>query len=373
MIAPIMPNNLQQNQCLRILHLEDSPEDYQLVVRAFRHSDVPVAITRVETLAAFEAALRSADFDVVLADYRLAGFTALDAWQLMNERQARLPFVLLSGAIGERAAVQAIHAGISDYLSKGELHKLPLVIERAMEMHRILLAKEQADAELAKSEKLLSEFASHLQTSIEQERRAIAREIHDDIGGSLAAMRFDLAWIARHTSQDEVRSRVQSATETLQHAVEASQRIMLNLRPAILDQGLVAAVHWLGNNFSTRTGIQTRIRAPQLPEKLPDNIELTVFRTAQESLTNIGKHASCTEVHIDLTADKNYITLEISDNGPGIDAASPARAGRFGLQGLSERAKSVGGWLDVSSASGTTVTLTVPISMSTANTEGNFS
>jgi len=376
-IAPIMPNNSQQNVALRILHLEDSPEDHQLVLREFRQSDAPITITRVETLKAFESALQGADFDLVLADYRLPGFTALDAWQWMNERHIRLPFVLLSGAIGERAAVQAIHAGISDYLPKEELHKLHLVIERALEMHRVRIAKEQADAELAQSEKLLAEFAKHLQTTIEQERHAIAREIHDDIGGSLAAIRFDLAWIERHTGHDEVLGHIRSATDMLQHAVEASQRIMMNLRPAILDHGLVAAVHWLGNNFSKRTGIQAQIQTRSLPEKLPDNIKLAVFRTAQESLTNISKHAACTEVRIELTADTHFVTLEVSDNGQGIDASAsaPAQQGQFGLKGLNERARSVGGWIDVSSTrgTGTTITLMIPLADGAAETGGTSS
>lgn len=372
-----MPNNSQQNVALRILHLEDSPEDHQLVLREFRQSDAPITITRVETLKAFESALQGADFDLVLADYRLPGFTALDAWQWMNERHIRLPFVLLSGAIGERAAVQAIHAGISDYLPKEELHKLHLVIERALEMHRVRIAKEQADAELAQSEKLLAEFAKHLQTTIEQERHAIAREIHDDIGGSLAAIRFDLAWIERHTGHDEVLGHIRSATDMLQHAVEASQRIMMNLRPAILDHGLVAAVHWLGNNFSKRTGIQAQIQTRSLPEKLPDNIKLAVFRTAQESLTNISKHAACTEVRIELTADTHFVTLEVSDNGQGIDASAsaPAQQGQFGLKGLNERARSVGGWIDVSSTrgTGTTITLMIPLADGAAETGGTSS
>jgi len=362
-IAPIMPNDNQQHVTLRILHLEDSLEDHQLVVREFRQADALITVLRVETLEAFDAALQSADFDLVLADYRLSGFTAIDAWRLMNERCIRLPFVLLSGAIGERAAVQAIQVGISDYLPKEELHKLHLVVQRALEMHRVLMAKERADTELAQSEKLLAQFAEHLQVTIEQERRAIAREIHDDIGGSLAAIRFDLAWIERHTEHAETLGHLRSAIGMLQHAVEASQRIMMNLRPAILDHGLAAAVHWLGNDFSKRTGIQAQVQARLRPEKLTDSIELTVFRTAQESLTNISKHATCTAVRIDLTADAQFVTLEVSDNGRGIDMSASAQQSQFGLKGLKERAKSVGGWIDVSSArgAGTTITLMIPL------------
>lgn len=370
-----MPLHSQPSNALRILHLEDSPEDHQLVRREFLKSPVSTALTWVENLTAFKAALQRPDFDLVLADYRLSGFTALDAWQWMKEHRVQLPFILLSGAIGERTAVQAIQAGISDYLAKEELHKLHFVIERALEIHHVRMAKEKADSELAQSEKLLAEFAGHLQTTIEQERHAIAREIHDDIGGSLAAIRFDLAWIERHTDDEETLGRVRSATEMLSHAVQASQRIMMNLRPAILDHGLVAAVHWIANNFSQRTGIPVQTATQPLPKRLPDNIELAVFRTAQESLTNISKHASCTEVKIELTADAHYVTLEVSDNGQGIDISAPIQQGRFGLKGLNERAKTVGGWIDVSSAQGrgTIITLMIPLNHHPAETTGDGS
>jgi len=362
-----MPNSNQNPAVLHILHLEDSLADHQLVVREFRHSSKPVTIDRVERLQDFEAALKTSAFDIVLADYRLAGFTAIDAWQLMREQKLRLPFVLLSGAIGESAAVQAIQAGISDYLPKEDIHKLRHVVQRAIEMHAILRSKELADAELAQSEKQLAEFAQHLQSTIEQERAAIAREIHDDIGGSLAAIRFDLSWLERHTTQVESLGHVRAATDMLQHAVEASQRIMMNLRPAILDHGLVAAVQWLTQNFAKRTGIQTTLNSHLKTGKLPSKVELTVFRTAQESLTNISKHAQCTHVTIDLTADSHFVTLEVSDNGQGMTTTESSSAGGFGLKGLQERAKTVGGWIDISSTDGggTSITLMIALASDT--------
>ena len=196
------------------------------------------------------------EFDVILADYRLPGFTALDAWHILQQQTRQPPFVLLSGAIGEPAAVAAIKMGISDYLAKDDLGRLAQVIRRALEVHDIRRAKELADSELARSEKRLADFAEHLQMTIEQERAAIAREIHDDIGGALAAVRFDLAWIGRHTADPVTQQHITAATEMLQHAIGASQRIMMNLRPAILDQGLVAAVQWLAGRFRKAHGHQ---------------------------------------------------------------------------------------------------------------------
>ncbi len=244
------------------------------------------------------------------------------------------------------------------------LSKLRHVIQRTIEVHKVILAKERADAELLESEKRLAGFAEHLQATIEQERAAIAREIHDDIGGSLAAIRFDLSWITRHTEDSATLSHVSAATEMLQHAVEASQRIMMNLRPAVLDQGLPAALQWLVNNFMKRTRIETIMRSPQQIDHLPKTVQLVAYRTAQEALTNIGKYANCTQVKIDMSDAEGVLTLEIADNGQGVSEAELAKPASFGIRGMTERAKTIGGWIDISTkpGEGMAITLTVPLS-----------
>jgi len=359
-----MTNNDETPVPLCILHLEDSDQDHLLVKRELSRLNDPMEILRVETLAGFAQALDERFFSVILADYKLAGFTALDAWQVVVDKKKRIPFILLSGAIGESAAVSAIKAGISDYLPKADLSKLRHVIQRTIEVHKVILAKERADAELLESEKRLAGFAEHLQATIEQERAAIAREIHDDIGGSLAAIRFDLSWIERHTADSATLSHVSAANEMLQHAVEASQRIMMNLRPAVLDQGLPAALQWLVNNFIKRTRIETIMRSPQQIDHLPKAVQLVAYRTAQEALTNIGKYAHCTQVKIDLSDAEGVLTLEIADNGQGVSDAELAKPASFGIRGMTERARTIGGWIDISTklGAGMAITLTVPLS-----------
>jgi signal transduction histidine kinase len=348
---------------LHILHLEDSAVDHELVRRALQRSGLACTLEHVETLDEFEQATATGNFDAIVADYRLRGFTAIDAWEMLKSQPKAPPFVLLSGAIGESAAVAAIKLGMSDYLQKDHLGKLAQVILRAIELQQTRLAKDRADADLAISERRLAEFAEHLQSTIEQERASIAREIHDDIGGSLAAAKLDLAWIGRHVSDPATREHVVAATEMLQHALGASQRIMMNLRPAILDQGLAAAVDWLASGFERRTGIRTTLRAGEPDHELTKAVQLTAYRTAQEALTNIAKYAKCDLVTIDLTDSGNVLTLEINDNGQGITAGEQGKAKAYGLKGLQERAKSVGGWLDISTSAGkgTSIILSVPL------------
>jgi signal transduction histidine kinase len=348
---------------MRILHLEDSDLDHQLVCRALQKSKFQFAIQRVETLSEFLSAASETPFDLILADYRLSGFTALDAWAALPSMAERPPFILLSGTIGETAAVAAIHLGISDYLHKDDLVRLERVIFRALEVHQARADKERSDKELAVSEKRLAEFAGYLQTAIERERAAIAREIHDDIGGSLAAVKLDLGWISRHGANAETQTHIDAATEMLLHAIGASQRIMMNLRPAILDQGLFAAVQWLAESFERRTGIKTTLRTNNMSLSAPMQVLLTAYRTAQEALTNASKYASCSLVRIELSDAEDVLTLEVADNGIGISAFEMNKPDAFGLRGLQERAKTVGGWLDVSTgqAKGTAIILSIPL------------
>lgn len=349
---------------IRLLHLEDSELDHDIVRQTLRRAGMPCDLTRVESLEAFVQTLGAHRYDVVLADYRLPGFTALDAWQALQSVPQPPPFILLSGAIGETAAVDAIKLGMSDYLLKDDLGKLAHVIQRAIEVQQAKRERERAVEELAASEQRLARFAEHLQSSIEHERAAIAREIHDDIGGSLAAIQFDLSWISRHHADTDTLAHVQAATAMLQHAVGASQRIMMNLRPAILDQGLEAAIDWLAGEFERRTGIRTVVRAALRQSELTKTVQLTAYRTAQEALTNISKHARCSEVRVELSDAEGVLTLEITDNGQGIVPTERHKPKAFGLKGLQERARTAGGWLDVSSraGAGTSITLSVPLS-----------
>jgi len=213
-----------------------------------------------------------------------------------------------------------------------------------------------------RSERQMRDLTAHIQSVREEEKASIAREIHDDIGGALAAVRFDLSWIGRHTADPATLGHLTAATEMLQHALEASQRIMMNLRPAILDQGLVAAVQWLAMGFMKRTGIETTVHASFENGTLSKAVQLVAYRTAQEALTNIGKYAQCNQVNIELSDSENVLTLEVRDNGQGISPTELNKPKAFGLRGLHERAKTVGGWLDVSTHrdKGTSIILSVP-------------
>jgi signal transduction histidine kinase len=346
---------------LRLLHLEDSELDHELTMAQLARAGWQVDVRRVDSGAAFQEALLE-QWDAILSDYNLPGYTGLQALSKVRRLGLDIPFILISGEIGEDMAVQAMRKGASDYLLKSNLARLAPALEHAIEACESRRARQAADAEVARSREQLSELAQHLQTSVEMERAAIAREIHDDVGGSLTALKFDLAWIERRSDDPELRQRVRSAQETVTHAIEASQRIMHNLRPAILEQGLVAALQWMTSRFERRTGIVTQFRTSHEAVHLPAGVPLVAYRTAQEALTNVSKHAGATKARVDLSLASGVLSLEVSDNGRGLVQGDLAKSRSFGIRGLRERAGTVGGWIELSSgAGGTTLIMSVPI------------
>ena len=361
---------------IRLLHVEDSEPDHILALAYLERDGLVIHARRVDTREAFTAALAE-PWDAVLSDYQLPGFTGLQALQLLRDSGLTLPFILVSGLIGEDTAVEAMRNGASDYLLKDNLSRLGPALENAIASGEGRRARLAADRELALSRQRLSELAQHLQTTVEAERAAIAREIHDDVGGSLTALKFELDWVRRHARADdsaELQAHLGSALELVTQAIDSSQRIMQNLRPAILEQGLVAALHWMTSSFARRTGIVCEFRTgrerdaqherldPQQRLRLPPGVPLVAYRTAQEALTNASKHAQASKVVVDLSFSAGVLSLEISDNGRGLEASELEKSGSFGIRGLHERASTVGGWVDLSSSpAGTTLILSVPL------------
>jgi signal transduction histidine kinase len=352
---------------LRVLHLEDSEFDHELTLAHLARGGLDAELRRIDSEAEFLGALEAQSWDAIISDYNLPGFSGLVALDLLKASGHDLPFILVSGEIGEDTAVGAMRNGASDYLLKNNLARLVPALLHAVEAAETRRARVRADRELDESKQRLRELAQHLQNSIEQERTAISREIHDDVGGSLTALKFDLAWIARHSDSEAVRARVHSALETVTLAIDSSKRIMHNLRPAILEQGLVAALQWLASRFERRTGIECLLRLPvdgHELQALGAGVPLVAYRTAQEALTNISKHAQASRVTVDLALAGGVLSLEISDNGCGLQPDDLAKARSFGIRGLHERASTVGGWVELTSGrGGTTMILSVPLSL----------
>lgn len=322
-----------------------------------------VMVQRAANADDFVAHAGQSGFDLLVTDYHLGGGTGIDVWNRLEHSEGEVPFVILSATeMGEAESVDVMRSGVSECIFAEDFHRLGYLVQQQLDVWEARQAKLQADAALVVSRNQLLRLTQQLHARVEEERRAVSREIHDDIGGALAAVKFDLAWIARHTTDAAVRDRVEQTAATLQQALEASQRIMISLRPAILDEGLVAALQWLVTSFQKRTQAEVTLRCDKDALELPDEVQTVAFSVVREALTNVVKHAHATRVRVEISDQEGVLTVEVSDNGTGFAAKELGKTSSLGILGLRERAQSVGGWLDVSSsADGVSVILSVPL------------
>ncbi|MFN7926699.1 MAG: PAS domain S-box protein [Blastocatellia bacterium] len=229
-----------------------------------------------------------------------------------------------------------------------------------------------AEVELEQSLEQVRSLALHLQDIREEERKRIAREIHDELGQALAGLKFDLFWLENHlVPNDSVsiaacREKTHEMTGLLRSTIEVGRKIATELRPRILDDlGLVTALQWQAQEFQTRTHIRCTFWA------VPENIALeaaqatAMFRIFQETLTNVARHAQADAVRAELTMQDGQLILSIQDNGRGITPSEIHGIGSLGLLGMRERLLPFGGTLQIHGerGQGTTVTATLPSSL----------
>ncbi len=345
----------------RLLVLEQSELDYELLVATLSRDRLAVAARRIETREQLVDALASQEWDAVIADSRLPGFPGTEALQLVRAASRILPFIIVSGSLGEEAAVAAMRGGADDYLVKGRLARLAPALLNAVSLAQARLERERATLALERSEHRLHELYTHLQSVVDDERAAIAREIHDDIGGMLTTLRFDLSWIERNGDAASA-ERARHALRTTVGIMQSAQRIQRNLRPPVLDAGLLDAMNWQVAEFRRSTGIDAKLSCNLPAVALDEAHAMTVYRTLQESLTNVARHAGASAVHVDLIVSADGLSLEIIDDGVGLSPQALEKPGSFGLRGLAERARRAGGWIDVSPGErGTCVLLSLPL------------
>jgi signal transduction histidine kinase len=289
---------------------------------------------------------------------------------LLQARESDVPFIIVSGAIGEDTAVTAMKLGAADYLLKDRLARLGPSIIHALEQARLRRERKRAEEVVVLANERHRALAARLETIREQERTSIAREIHDVLAQELTRLKIDLVWLAKRVARPideaqrpELVARLADATAQTDTAITTVQRIATELRPVILDSlGLPAAVEWQTEDFARRTGLACEAVVPRGEFTLGREPATALFRTLQESLTNIARHAGASAVAVRLVDEPDAVTLTVQDNGRGITAAEVCDPHSIGLLGMSERAQAFGGMATVTPApaGGTAVTVRIP-------------
>ncbi|MBC8182509.1 PAS domain S-box protein [candidate division KSB1 bacterium] len=229
-----------------------------------------------------------------------------------------------------------------------------------------MLERKKAEEEFKRSEESLRNLAARLEKIREEERTSIAREIHDDLGQSLTALKMDIAWLENKLpiKQDNITSKLKSMKELTDSIIQTVKKISTELRPGLLDDlGLVPAIEWQTEEFKKRTGINCNLDIVDQDLIIDKNLSTTVFRIFQESLTNISRHAKATEVYISFKGQNKKIVLSIRDNGIGISDKQISDPKSLGLLGIRERLVPFNGQFNIigKKNKGTTVTVTIPI------------
>lgn len=347
----------------RLIVVEDSELDYELLIAMLMREGLRPRAVRVEDEAGMRDAFAAGPIDAVITDHNLPRFDSFASLKVAKTVDPDIPVIVLSGEMSEDLAVASLHAGADDFVLKTRMFRIASALQHSLQAARTRREGRSAAAALAASESKLHALTQHLERAKEEERRAIAQEIHDDVGGALTALKFEVVRLARELGADAAhRERLQAIQQLLESAVVATHRIQHALRPAVLDAGLVAALEWLTRGFGERTGLPIDFRSNRDEFEIAPDRAAALYRVAQEALTNVRKHAAARQVHVQLFALDDDVTLEIADDGAGFETGSLAVTPGFGVRGLLERARGLDGWAEVSSSPGrgTTVMFSIP-------------
>lgn len=229
----------------------------------------------------------------------------------------------------------------------------------------ITLSKQREDESLH-ARFALEKLSDHIQRAREEERSKIAREIHDELGGILSTLKMDLGWLDKRMNDPLLLERTQAMAQLIREALQTARRISADLRPGALDNlGLVAAMEEHAATLLGRLGISYSFTLPKQEVELDDLRATAIFRIFQESLTNIVRHATAETVEIQFALTPEELAISIRDDGCGIIPERSQRPQSYGILGMQERAKQLGGELSVSGipGHGTTVRLNLPLSV----------
>jgi PAS domain S-box-containing protein len=220
------------------------------------------------------------------------------------------------------------------------------------------------EEELKSSRERLRRLLAHLQSVREDERTRISREIHDELGQALTALKMDLSWLIKRLGKEQkpILEKAHLMSKLIDMNIQTVKRISAELRPGLLDDlGLTAALEWQAEEFRKRTGIKCGVLIRPDDIELDRDLATAIFRIFQETLTNVVRHAKADKVRVSLKRNEDTLAFQVRDNGRGISERQISSPKSIGLIGMRERVHFFGGTMEITGDKGTTVTVTIPI------------
>jgi signal transduction histidine kinase len=378
----------------RLLVADDNADMRQYLVRML-HRDY-----EVEAVANGREAIDSARKrtpDLVLSDVMMP---ILDGFELIkalreNEHTRTIPVILLSARAGEESRVEGMLAGADDYLVKPfSARELQARVSARLEIARLqrdserrnrdlaetlegqvrtrTLELEKRNAEILVQADQLLELSGEFLRAQDEERRRIARELHDSTGQTLVALGIEQELIAKRlANKPDLVRQINHAQALTQQLIQEIRTTSYLLHPPLLDDtGLDAALRWYVDGLTARSGIEVDLQIPENIGRLPATAELAIFRIVQEALTNIHRHSKSKDAVIRITRGDNKVSLEIEDHGTGMSAQKLAQiqthGGGVGFRGMRERLRQLRGEISIgSSPTGTKISLQIPVRLRT--------
>lgn len=281
------------------------------------------------------------------------------AWAL-GDSASKLSLLDWEGRIRTRGAQRLVWV---------RLRSSPQQVEGAVHWHGIatdISREKEAESALHQSREQLAELSSYLEAAKEEERERIARDIHDELGSMLVALKIESALLAAKlpAADAALRDKAGAIEHLLDQAMGTASRVARELRPGILKEfGLQAAIECQAEDFAQRTGVACQFRCEGEVADLDERSSLALFRIAQEALTNAAKHAHASLVGLRLYRDGQAVVLEVRDNGRGISEQDLNKPKSFGLRGIRERARSLNGdfRVEASEQGGTYLMIRLPL------------
>jgi len=356
---------------VHVLFIEDAATDAEQIERELRTAGIAFAARRVETREQFLKALQEFHPDIVLAEYSLPQFSALEALDLLRQSRPDLPFLLVTNSRSDEEAVECFRRGADGYILKRNLTRLPPEMLHALTEKEAERARRQTEGELRSYNEELRAFSAHLQSIREEERSRLAQEIHDELAQTLTALRWDITWLQNKISVlsgERIQAIQEHLLEMSTHAdstIQCVRRILSDLRPRTQEGfGLLPAIESYIEGFQGRSGMHCTVTSTVEELTLDQERSTEVFRFLQEALADITRLASATEVHVSLAVNSERLIFSVEDNGKGITDEAATGNQSVGVSALKERVRRLGGSVSVTArhGGGKTLTLEIPIS-----------